>query len=1338
MAGPRAARLQVGSAPWIAEERSSALQIAHDEIEEFTFSARNDFEWLNEHMADIFSENQINVAEIFKTPGKLRGKTPRTVRKANNTETRVPLSDIFSATPKGAPNPFAISNVERNQTSKVQIAADPIPQSSPVRTDKPAEAGPVPLVDSGYHGSQDIMEVDMEVDDVELADEEATQAFSPKRNAKGDHVAFHVSSPVREIQETPARRSPEPTATVDAMGDELDTQYFTANVAKIVSPAAHLPHHESTTPAGSPIRSLTTSSPKKTSPIKTSPIKNASVLTEQHVLQPASEPADVDADTDDASRSQSDGSSPIRPVVRKSSLNFASLPAREPMTHKSIGNRISRTSHLDPRMSYYNRPTGGKSLGNVRHEASEDDNEDMDVDDDEEDEVEDEVDIVSQKPKEQTETDSATAHNKTYTQRLQDQISKLGQSQPAPRRTSKSLANVAAPISQQASVPMPTAVPVPAPQSPPKAKVFSPKTHTTPGAFPEDDDDDNDDWIQPLGPPDNASNLFSPRPGMPKSYTADVMEGVSGKDTVSGGDFAVPKTRLRKSRSKSPQRPAIPERTTSTKGHHKSASVPSFPIHEQSADDDLTLKKTISVSNPTLATVSEDEVTGSSSPPKSPSRTLRDSPLKQVKNKLSSILKTSKGLLASSAAISAEGKSSLLSPSTLRLGLHAGPSTMSLGQQSAFDSQPLYPDLSQKASEVPVPASPTRTDGRRTRASIERAKAEEKRREKEAKEARRMAEQMEKLEKAREKEREKARVFSEEQEKVAAMAKQVAAQKEQEKNAPATTPAPAKPTRTSPRKAKAQLEAEAEANAEDDVDMADAPATMPPPSVPRPVAPASAAKGREIKRPTRPVKEPAAKAKQAPTVIRVNMGSQYQPSNSALASNLEDTLGSASFQPQHKSKASQASLHKSSSQSLKSSQSAGRPKALELAARRKEQEEREAQRKRDAKAEMERKRAALQEEERRQEQQRRLEAEKQKEQERRQAAAREEAKKNAQRQAMLEKAKQTRAPPPAARSVNGQPDYKGSSQSDSQPSRPPSRLGSTVHKSQEGLGRSVNGGLANGAKATTKRQLQQDSKESKRMRMTDEFDDVDTESQPSLKGAPVRPSGGFKKVTAGTMLSQGQKPTKPQDLTNKSMFPAGYANAPPSATRDLFKTTLTGQHNAQAKAAHPLDMAQVSKSTIPFAANANPAGAAHKTPARPVGGMMTKSTAKATRSSPRFQNGEQIELPEINTDDEDEYDDDDHKAMFASWTDSPALRRALVEQETVDPMRVFGAPAPLNMEEVFSKSKDRWHKFRQRTSSANWSGSDRLTEDDIRKDLAARDKLRREGAWTYEMGREML
>lgn len=937
--------------------------------------------------------------------------------------------------------------------------------------------------------------------DYHNVDDEETRPFTQETNTEGDE---HFDASSDHEQDSPTRHSPNPT---------LETQYFTAHVAAEASLVRSGAHHESTTPAGSPILS-----PKpdllKTSPTKSLVAENELSGSDDH----ATETDAMETVPEEPSGSPSEGSSPIRPIVRKSSLNFASLPAREPITHKSIGNRISRTSHLEQNQtSYYNRHTGGKSIGHAKHDLTDDENDDMDVDD---------PFISSSEP--QSQPENASSHNKTYTQRLQDQISKLGQPQ-APTRPSKSIPDTAV---QSTAAPAPT----PAPQASSREKLLpSPKKTTTPGAFP----DDEDDWIQPLGSPENASDYRSPRPGLAKSYTTDVMEGVSGRDTIGGNEFAVPKTRQLMSRSKSPERPQRPERTAHTLGHHKSMSVPALPLQEIANSDGASLKKTISVSNPSLATVSETEVP--STPTKSPSRGFRDSPLKQVKNKLSSILKSSKGLLASSAAISAEGKTSLLSPSTTRLGLHPMASAVSLASPRGKDAQPLYPDLSLHAPDTQTlasTASPTRTEGRKTRASIEREKAEEKRKEKEAKEARRMAEQMEKLEKAREKEREKARVFSKEQERVAAMEKQLAAQKEQDKKAAVQTPGPTKSTRSSPRKAKAQPTAEEKAavaatEAPDDdtqtgdVDMIDAPSTMPPPSVPRSAAPPSATKGREIKRPIRPAKEPLSKSKQAPTVIRVNMGSQhsqYHPTNNALSSNLHETLS----QPQSKGKASQPSLQaKPSLQSLKSStSSSGRPKALEAAARRKEQEEREAQRKREAKAEIERKRAAMQEEERRQEQQRRAEAERQREEERKQAALQAETKKNAQRQAMLEKAKQTRAPPPAARSQpNGPPDY-----SRGEGPRPPSRMTSTIQRSQEDAGRPVNALLSNTSKAASKRPLQQDynddnarqaparggtgyqPKESKRMRMTDEFDDAETEKQPSLKGAPVRPSGGYKKV----------------------------------------------------------------------------------------------------------------------------------------------------------------------------------------------------------------------------------
>ncbi|TQN66944.1 Inner centromere protein-related protein pic1 [Colletotrichum shisoi] len=1360
----RGTRVPVGSASWVNEERTTALSIVQAEAEEFSFAAKNEFDWLNEHMAGIFNENEMH------TPGKLRSKTPRTTRKVENGEPRVPLSDVFSSTPNGALNSFtqqlARTTPKGNpaqSTSSPMINRNISPHKA-APSPRPVSKPPIALADSGYYGSQDVDNVndndedDMDVDLIEEETQLGEPRSSPPKTGRVGHVAFDTAAEQSALQSpTVTRTIRSPEVTFQTAKEDQTTRMMRDITEEAPSPVSE----SSSAPQSSPKRAQTPSSPaasprprsaKASSPMKTSlPIKRSPAKvppppspSPMGSPSPAPEPTpvadsqdEVDVHMDDDTRSPSDESSPIRPV-RKSSLNFASLPAREPLRNKSIGPRVSRTSHLDTnRQSHYSRQTGGKSLGN---------NLDLLGASDDEEGNEDEMKTDDSTEATNGTDNYASKHNKTYTQRLQDQINLLGKSQTNASRPSKSIPGSA--VAHQTSH-------TSAHQSAAEAKAASPVKKSaappTPGAFPEDDEDEGeeeeeeeDDWIAPPVPAKDTPKS-SPRPQLPKNHTADVMEGIEGADTVSGSEFALPKQWQSPSRSSSPNRaPVIPERTTSVFSHGKSASVSVLPdMSKDKMAQDLSLaKKHVSVSNPLFA-VPENRRPET---PQSPTRSFRDSPLKQVKNKLSSILKSSKGLLASSAAVSAEGKSSLMSPSTARFGLHSGPSTDSIAPHQSAPVEPLYPDLSKRiAPDVQTLSSvgsPEKPVARRTRASVEKEK-EDKLKEKEAK---LMADQMSKLDKARAEEREKARTFSKEQEKIAAMEKKIAAQRETESEKgeeekeverPARTPAPKeapRPIRTSPRKAKNQAEAEASQPGKLDVEMTEAPTPLPPPSAPRSVGPSQTARPRELRRPMKPMKEAPSKVKQAPTVIRVNTGSQhsqYHPSTSTLSSGLQDTLGSSV-----KAKASQPGSHsKQSLASLKSSVSSnGRPKALELAAKRKEQEEREAQRKKDAKLELERKRAAIQEEERKQELQRRQEADRQREREREQA----EAKKNAQRQAAIERPKQTRAPPPAVRSQpNGPPDYTASQRSDGQPPRPPSRLTSTAHRSQED--QPVNAVLSNASKPGSKRPLPQEgreerssrnpaprngpsyqSKEAKRRRTSDDFaDELDMDIQPpNIKGPPVRPpSVGYKK----------------QEMPTKSMF--GYNNAPPSASRDLFKSTVTAQHHSTIKSAKQVDMNQFAQGQIPFAPNPNPAGPAHKTPARPMGATSTKSAAKATRSSPRFQDGEKIELPEIDTD-EDEDEGDSHFGV-APWADSPDLRRALMRQETMNPEGIFGPPRALNMEEVFS-NKERWHKFRARTSSANWSGSDRLTEDEIRKDLAARDKLRREGGWSYEMSKDLI
>ncbi|KAL4070924.1 hypothetical protein J3A83DRAFT_3311215 [Scleroderma citrinum] len=107
-----------------------------------------------------------------------------------------------------------------------------------------------------------------------------------------------------------------------------------------------------------------------------------------------------------------------------------------------------------------------------------------------------------------------------------------------------------------------------------------------------------------------------------------------------------------------------------------------------------------------------------------------------------------------------------------------------------------------------------------------------------------------------------------------------------------------------------------------------------------------------------------------------------------------------------------------------------------------------------------------------------------------------------------------------------------------------------------------------------------------------------------------------------------------------------------------------------------------------------------------------KAQIQASKQVPEVPS-ESIELPEINSEYSDSEDEDRARTFDPpGWAQSPELRQALQMQSTVNPDDVFGAIRPLRMEEMF---RTRQSRFRARTSSANWSGADRLTVEEIRE-----------------------
>lgn len=450
----------------------------------------------------------------------------------------------------------------------------------------------------------------------------------------------------------------------------------------------------------------------------------------------------------------------------------------------------------------------------------------------------------------------------------------------------------------------------------------------------------------------------------------------------------------------------------------------------------------------------------------------------------------------------------------------------------------------------------------------------------------------------------------------------------------------------------------------------------------------------KMNRPVRPTRE-VSKARPQPVSIKVGTLSQRIPTGSTLiATGNQETLPAEPKRPGLVKKASNASSQSSAS-TFKTSVSSQptKPKALLAAERKREQDEREANRKLEQKRELERKRAAQQEEAKKQEQEQRVEAER-KERER---VAAEKAKRQAQQEAVDRKRQEAARKAEAQRVAREAP-----------PARPPSRLGQQMSRPL------INHPLPTNPAKPAKRPVEEEqarpqapkygaasqSHDAKR-RKTEDESIVEPPARPTMSGAPIR---------------QSQLGKKPSIFNHPSYTQAAQPHL--------------GQFPQPPVRNHP-PMAQFATSKIPFAEPA-PAGPA-KTP---VSGYhyRTIQAVKSSPQQPQYTNGENIHLPEIPTDSEDEDSEDESNAFpIPDWATPGHLTEQLVRQEGMDGDAVFGPVAPLKMEEIFAKgNKDRLKRLRDRTSSANWVLSgDGLTLEEVKVDREKRERMRLEGGWRY-------
>ena len=591
-------------------------------------------------------------------------------------------------------------------------------------------------------------------------------------------------------------------------------------------------------------------------------------LTKPQIM--ATETADMGKDLEeesvvDESRSPSQGSSPAKPPVRKSSLTFPNLPAREPLiTKKSLGARTSRNSHLD-QSNILGRFTGGKSLGGTKQSDPAEDEGGNDV----------QLEVgFSDKPalvREESDPDARLTklHNKSSTQRLHERIHQLGGKSLTARPT-KSIPAV--PPAAQLSYPQ-----LPSAETQPQ--------NLQKAAAQQDNEEDDDDWIQPPNPATHPAS----RPQLSKSVSADVMEGIRGKQTIGSQGVDVQRGQRSMSRIESPHPYGGKIDDLRTASDSRAASPGIY-----SAYDGV---KTFSDVEAIESGPGHDFET-STTPFGSPSsKRYVDGPLSASKSKLQSIMKSAKGLFSSSAGVSAQAKIDLLSPAEAQ------------AQESSN-----WKILGGNASTTKDQSLPAPTEDslvRKTQSSTE-------------KEERKRIQEATVPEKAQEEHTQGQEL----------QAQSITFKDEAKVSGRSTNPVqpPIKSTRTSPRKAPNKENSEMPSRAEHSMQ------SVAPPASQAHGRPSQNQRSKDPRRPIKPAKDAGPKPKAQPVTIRVGMSTQrINLTNAALSSSLQESLPPPQPKPSIVEKKPTLQPSASNSSLKTSVNSTAKPKALIVAERKKEQ-----------------------------------------------------------------------------------------------------------------------------------------------------------------------------------------------------------------------------------------------------------------------------------------------------------------------------------------------------------------------------------------------------------------
>ncbi|GAA5848115.1 hypothetical protein JCM9279_007460 [Rhodotorula babjevae] len=222
-------------------------------------------------------------------------------------------------------------------------------------------------------------------------------------------------------------------------------------------------------------------------------------------------------------------------------------------------------------------------------------------------------------------------------------------------------------------------------------------------------------------------------------------------------------------------------------------------------------------------------------------------------------------------------------------------------------------------------------------------------------------------------------------------------------------------------------------------------------------------------------------------------------------------------------------------------------------------------------------------------------------------------------------------------------------------------------------------------------------------------------------GQPTRPLPSSSTASTSSLAqSQGRSVGMGPPSLNKSTGPSSgmFAKPPAGPSTSSYGNPLSKSAGASSMVGQPFMSAKIRlpESSSSSAAPALPPRILAPTVPKPFASSMRPPQAQQPALPPRVVEPQEPlqELPEIDS----EYSDSDDEAherkrkALPGWAQSPAVAQALFDQQQVNPDELFGPIPKLSIGEFFRNSASA-ARLRGRTSSAQWDGTDALSQTDL-------------------------